>query len=103
MRASACSLLLVRSTWRVPQPAITPRWPQSSGLLASSLRIGEALGVRWSDLDLDAGLLAVAGKLIRAPIEGDGRTSRTYGGTTHRPWRAQDEELAAPSSCSPRF
>jgi integrase len=38
-------------------------------LAATGLRIGEALGLRWADVDLEAGRLTVRWQLVRAPAE----------------------------------
>ncbi len=37
--------------------------------LGVGLRLGEALGLRWADVDLDAGTLAVSTALRRTPVE----------------------------------
>lgn len=37
--------------------------------LGVGLRLGEALGLRWSDVDLDAGTLAIRTALRRTPVE----------------------------------
>ena len=49
-------------------------------LLATGLRIGEALAVSWSDVDLDAGTVEVDWKLIRIKGEGLLRVRRLKGG-----------------------
>ncbi|MFB9672811.1 tyrosine-type recombinase/integrase [Microlunatus capsulatus] len=36
-----------------------------SFLLATGLRIGEALAVRWSDIDLEAGTVDIHGTVLR--------------------------------------
>lgn len=41
--------------------------------LAVGLRLGEALGLRWSDVDLDAGVLKVRLQLQRVELDGLGR------------------------------
>jgi integrase len=48
--------------------------------LATGLRIGEALAVAWSDVDLDAGTVEVDWKLIRITGEGLRRVRRLKGG-----------------------
>jgi integrase len=49
-------------------------------MLATGLRIGEALAVAWSDVDLDAGTVEVDWKLIRIKGEGLRRVQRLKGG-----------------------
>lgn len=49
-------------------------------MLATGLRIGEALAVCWSDVDLDAGTVEVDWKLIRIKGEGLLRVRRLKGG-----------------------
>jgi integrase len=48
--------------------------------LATGLRIGEALAVAWSDVDLDAGTVEVDWKLIGITGEGLRRVRRLKGG-----------------------
>ncbi|HEY8490967.1 MAG TPA: site-specific integrase [Dehalococcoidia bacterium] len=47
--------------------------PLFAFLLATGCRLGEALALRWADVDLDAGLVAITGTLRRGP---DGRPER---------------------------
>jgi len=49
-------------------------------MLATGLRIGGALAVTWSDVDLDAGTVDVDWKLIRITGEGLRRVRRLKGG-----------------------
>lgn len=49
-------------------------------MLATGLRIGEALATAWSDVDLDAGPVDVDWKLIRIKGEGLRRVHRLEGG-----------------------
>ena len=49
-------------------------------MLATGLRIGEALAVAWSDVDLDAGTVEVDWKLIRIKGESLRRVRRLKGG-----------------------
>lgn len=52
-------------------------------ILATGLRLGEALGVRWSDLDLERGVLSVERTVIR--VKGEGlRASRLKSRTSYR-------------------
>ncbi|MFC8503815.1 tyrosine recombinase XerC [Pedococcus sp. NPDC057267] len=52
-------------------------------ILATGLRLGEALGVRWSDVDLDRGILSVERTVIR--VRGQGlRASRLKSRTSYR-------------------
>ena len=39
-------------------------------MLATSLRIGETLAISWSDVDLEAGTVRVAGNVRRTAAEG---------------------------------
>jgi integrase len=54
-------------------------------LIVTGLRRGEALGLRWEDIDLDNGLLSVTGTLQRikraTPGDGEPKTIRTRGAT----------------------
>jgi integrase len=45
----------------------TPLAPLWTLLLGTGLRLGEALGLRWSDIDFAAGTLAVRGTLVSVP------------------------------------
>jgi integrase len=54
-------------------------------MLATGLRIGEALAVAWSDVDLDAGTVDVDWKLIRITGEGLRRVRRLKGGADRTP------------------
>jgi integrase len=48
-------------------------------MLALGLRLGEALGLRWEDLDLDVGTVAIHRTLQRQRGERDGETGRRQG------------------------
>lgn len=52
-------------------------------ILATGLRLGEALGIRWSDVDLDRGILSVQRTVIR--VRGKGlQASRLKSRTSYR-------------------
>lgn len=62
-----------------------------SFLLATGVRIGEALGLLWSEVDLEAGMVAIAGQVTRVTGTGlvRGPTKSTAG----------QRVLAIPSWC----
>lgn len=49
-------------------------WPLFTVLLGTGCRIGEVLGLRWEDLDFEAGVISINHSLVYYPI-GDSRTS----------------------------
>ena len=63
-----------------PQAAARDLPDLTRWMLATGLRIGEALAVAWSDVDLDAGTVDVDWKLIRITGEGLRRVPRLKGG-----------------------
>lgn len=52
-------------------------WPTFTVLLGTGLRIGEALGLRWEDLDFDKKIISVNHSLVYYPI-GDSRSSEQH-------------------------
>lgn len=72
-------------------------------LVKTGLRKGEALGIRWCDLDIDAGILTIAGSLQRQPrpnrADGEPKTAkiRSAGGKSDDSLRV----LALPPSLLP--
>lgn len=76
--------------------------------LATGLRIGEALALRWVDVDLDAGTLTVTGTMTRQPGHGVVRQDRPKTHSSRRTiavpqagldvlkGREQDDELVFP-------
>lgn len=63
-----------------PQAVVRDLPDLTRWMLATGLRIGEALAVAWSDVDLDAGTVDVDWKLIRITGEGLRRVRRLKGG-----------------------
>lgn len=53
-------------------------------LIATGLRRSELLGLRWIDYDAKAGMLTVAGKVIRVPGQGLLRVGETKSAAGHR-------------------
>ena len=49
-------------------------WPLFTVLLGTGCRIGEVLGLRWEDLDFEAGVISINHSLVYYPV-GDSRTS----------------------------
>lgn len=52
-------------------------WPTFTILLGTGLRIGEALGLRWEDLDFDNKLININHSLVYYPVRGS-RTSEQH-------------------------
>ena len=52
-------------------------WPTFTVLLGTGLRIGEALGLRWEDLDFDKKIIHVNHSLVYYPV-GESRTSKQH-------------------------
>lgn len=53
-------------------------------LLATGARIGEALALRWDDVDLDAGTVAITGTVVRVKGQGMTRQDTTKGKKVRR-------------------
>lgn len=53
-------------------------------LLATGARIGEALALRWDDVDLDAGTVAITGTVVRVKCQGMTRQDTTKGKKVRR-------------------
>lgn len=53
-------------------------------MLATGCRIGEALAIRWDDVDLDAGTVAITGTVVRVKGEGLTRQDTTKGKKVRR-------------------
>jgi integrase len=54
-------------------------------MLATGCRVGEAVAIRWSDIDLEAGTVTITGKIIRKTKIGLVREDTTKGKKTTRP------------------
>ena len=72
--------------------------------LGVGLRLGEALGLRWSDVDLDAGTLAIRTALRRTPVEfrEEGEPIYRLDASEDRPLEAHDPALRIRNRRAPR-
>ncbi|MDR1428541.1 MAG: tyrosine-type recombinase/integrase [Bifidobacteriaceae bacterium] len=79
----ATQVRLLRQQLSQDVKAIRGDLPDVIGLmLATGGRVGEVIAVRWQDVDLDAGTVAITGKIIRRGSDGLVREDTTKGHKT---------------------
>ncbi|MDF9877481.1 integrase [Cellulosimicrobium cellulans] len=78
VKALRAALLVDKRAVRADLPALV------DVMLATGARIGEVLALRWSDIDLEAGTVAITGTIVRVKGQGLTRQDTTKGRKVRR-------------------